>query len=41
MRRVPFIETLAIVADATAMAEGGEAPAEIDVSDDLKREAAL
>lgn len=41
MRRVPFIETLAIVADATAMAEGGEAPAEIDVSDDLKREAAF
>lgn len=37
MRRVPFIETLAVVAEAPA--EGPEAP--LDVSDDLKREAAL
>lgn len=42
MRRVPFIETLAFVVDAAAAAEGGgETPTQIDVSDDLKREAAF
>lgn len=41
MRRVPFVETLAIVVDGSAMAEGEEPAAQIDASDDLKREAAL
>ncbi|KAL8453766.1 hypothetical protein Emed_000707 [Eimeria media] len=42
LRRVPFVETLAIVADADAATEAADDPASrVDVGDDLKREAAF
>ncbi|KAL8448597.1 hypothetical protein Emag_003912 [Eimeria magna] len=42
LRRVPFVETLAVVADVGAATEAADDSASrVDVADDLKREAAL